>query len=111
MAAARKSSGTAGFKEELSCRKYTHSYRARTCVDKASTPLRVAGDNTLSVDTEFPGESHGIGCRGVLEGLGEAIGLEGDSTEGENKSALLGGRALLIVTELWQIRGSLTLAG
>ena len=52
--------------------------------------MRVAGANTPSVYTRFPGESHGIGFGGVLEGVGEAIGLEGEISDGENKSALRG---------------------
>jgi hypothetical protein len=53
-------------------------------------PNLLARTNTPSVCTEFPGESHGIGHGGVLEGAGEAIAREAiKRVKGEKKSAFL----------------------
>jgi hypothetical protein len=82
----RKSSGTAGFREEWSWRKYMYPCWARTCVNEPPTPQRVAGVNTPSVSNEFLGESHRIGHGGVLVGAGAAIAGEKVSDYSQKKS-------------------------
>ena len=90
----RKSSGTAGTSGVIVQEVHVHHPGTDKCTQDPA-PNHAARTNTPSVCAESPGESHNIGCGGVLEGVGEAIARKAISGEGEKEERLPGVKGAL----------------